>query len=220
MGKRAPGRAGWSRPLAVTLAALLLLAAGGCRLEMYDQAHVRPLRPSTFYGDSLSARPFIPGTVGRGESGADSIDPVSNGGATLSGMVTDRADQEKAALGADGLNASIPMPVTRVLLMRGRQRYDIYCSPCHGRLGDGQGMIVQRGLVPPPSFHIDRLRQAPDAHFYDVITNGFGIMYSYAARVAPDDRWAIAAYIRALQMSQNATVQDVPLQEQKRLQGE
>jgi mono/diheme cytochrome c family protein len=103
---------------------------------------------------------------------------------------------------------TFPQPVTRELIERGHERYDIYCSVCHGLTGDGLGMIVRRGFPPPPSFHQDRLRQAPPGHFYQVITNGFGVMYPYAARVEPADRWAIAAYIRALQLSQNATLAD------------
>jgi mono/diheme cytochrome c family protein len=111
-----------------------------------------------------------------------------------------------------------PPPVTEALLHRGQQRFDIYCSPCHGRLGDGQGMIVQRGFPAPPSYHIDRLRQAPAQHFYDVITDGYGAMYSYAQRVAPADRWAIVAYIRALQASQDARLADVPADKRSALQ--
>jgi mono/diheme cytochrome c family protein len=101
-------------------------------------------------------------------------------------------------------------PVTPALLERGRERYDIYCAPCHSPIGDGQGMIVRRGFPPPPSYHIDRLRNAPPQHFYDVITQGFGAMYSYAGRVSPADRWAITAYIRALQLSQNASAEHKP----------
>lgn len=101
-----------------------------------------------------------------------------------------------------------PRVLTEAMLNRGRERYDIYCSPCHGRIGDGQGMIPERGFPPPPSYHTDRLRQAPDRYFYDVITLGYGVMFPYASRVAPEDRWAIVAYIRALQLSQNATLQD------------
>ena len=100
-------------------------------------------------------------------------------------------------------------PVSLALLERGQERYRIYCAPCHSELGDGRGMVVQRGFPSPPSYHIKRLREAPPAHFYDVITNGHGAMYSFAARVQPDDRWAIAAYIRALQRSQNATRADL-----------
>jgi mono/diheme cytochrome c family protein len=101
-----------------------------------------------------------------------------------------------------------PLPVNPALLSRGQERYGIYCAPCHGRAGDGQGMIPERGFPPPPTYHSDRLRAAPDRHFYDVISHGYGVMFSYASRVAPEDRWAIIAYIRALQLSQNATLQD------------
>ncbi|MGX2040420.1 c-type cytochrome [Methylocaldum sp. MU1018] len=102
-----------------------------------------------------------------------------------------------------------PLPMTEAVLKRGRERFDIYCAPCHGRAGDGQGMIPERGFPRPPSYHTERLRNAPDSHFYDVISNGYGVMFSYANRVAPEDRWAIAAYVRALQLSQNATLEDV-----------
>lgn len=105
---------------------------------------------------------------------------------------------------------NIPVEIDAALLHRGQERFDIFCSPCHGRSGDGNGMIVQRGFPQPPSYHIDRLRRAPDSHFYDVMTNGFGAMYSYASRVPPDDRWAIAAYIRALQLSRHAVVAELP----------
>jgi mono/diheme cytochrome c family protein len=101
-----------------------------------------------------------------------------------------------------------PLPVTPALLSRGRERYDIYCAPCHGRVGDGQGMIPERGFPPPPSYHQEAFRAAPDRFFYEVISHGYGVMYSYASRVAPEDRWAIVAYIRALQLSQNASLQD------------
>ncbi len=111
-----------------------------------------------------------------------------------------------------------PPPVTLALLERGQERFRIYCTPCHSELGDGRGMIVQRGFPAPPSYHIDRLRQAPVQHFYDVITNGYGAMYSYANRVQPADRWAIAAYIRALQRSQNASLSDVPADKRGALQ--
>jgi mono/diheme cytochrome c family protein len=112
----------------------------------------------------------------------------------------------------------MPMPVTRQLLLRGEERFNIYCSPCHGRTGEGNGMIVQRGMKRPPSYHIDRLRQAPVGYFYDVITNGFGAMYSYASRVHPEDRWAIIAYIRALQLSENARIDDVPAGDRTKLE--
>lgn len=111
-------------------------------------------------------------------------------------------------------------PLTRALVERGRERFDIYCTPCHGRLGDGHGMIVQRGFSAPPSFHDDRLRREPDAHFVDVITHGWGAMYAYNDRVAPEDRWAVTAYIRALQLSQNAPAADLPEDVRRTLAGE
>jgi len=113
-----------------------------------------------------------------------------------------------------------PFPVTHEVLDRGRERFNIYCSPCHGMSGDGDGMIVQRGFRRPPSLHVDRLRTAPAGHFFDVITNGFGVMYPYDYRVEPSDRWAIAAYIRALQLSRRVSIADVPTEEQRKLQGE
>jgi mono/diheme cytochrome c family protein len=118
----------------------------------------------------------------------------------------------------DDTPAPKPPPVTEAVLARGQERFDIYCAPCHGRLGDGNGMIVQRGFPRPPSYHIDRLRQAPIEHFYDVISNGYGVMYSYAVRVAPADRWAIVAYIRTLQASHDAKLADVPASERGALQ--
>jgi mono/diheme cytochrome c family protein len=120
-------------------------------------------------------------------------------------------------IGANLVN-DFPVPITIAVLERGRERYDIYCSVCHGRTGEGNGMIVHRGFPAPPSYHIDRLRQAPPGYFFDVITRGYGVMYSYAARVEPADRWAIAAYIRALQLSRNARMEDVPSNEQASLQ--
>jgi mono/diheme cytochrome c family protein len=212
----------------MTLAAgVILIVMSGCRLEMYDQAHYKPLEKSTFYGDSLSARPYLQGTVARTQvwtSSNTNFSEASGGRVGEHGLVqpagTDsvRAWAERMASGDETFdrNGSIPIPVTRELLVRGRERFNAFCSPCHGKLGDGNGMIVQRGFPHPPSYHIDRLRQAPDGHFYDVITNGFGVMYSYAARVAPEDRWAITAYIRALQLSQNASTNDLPAQERNK----
>jgi hypothetical protein len=112
----------------------------------------------------------------------------------------------------------MPFPVTHELLGRGQERYNIYCTPCHDHVGNGQGMIVQRGLRPPPSFHIERLRAAPIGHFFDVITNGYGAMANYAVEVATVDRWAIAAYIRALQLSQHAEVAELPEADRRRLE--
>jgi hypothetical protein len=169
---------------------LLLFVLAGCRTDMQDQPKFIPLRKSDFYDDHRSSRPVIVGTVARGQLRDDTY--------FYTGMV-----------GRDVGNV-MPFPVTRDVLARGQERYNIYCSPCHSELGDGNGMIVQRGYRRPPSYHIDRLRQAPLGHFYDVISNGFGAMPDYSAQVAPADRWAIIAYIRALQYSQNAPAGSVP----------
>jgi cytochrome c553 len=122
-------------------------------------------------------------------------------------LVPDTVSREQSIKSAPGKN---PLPITYAVLKRGQQRFDIYCAPCHGRAGDGQGIIVKRGFPAPPSYHIPRLMQAQDSHFYDVITHGWGVMYSYASRVKPRDRWAIAHYIRALQLALHAPVKDVP----------
>jgi len=163
---------------------------GGCRLDMHDQPKYKPLRMSDFYADKRSERPIIEGTVARGQLKEDTYFYTGKIGNTL--------------------GEEFPFPITQQVLERGRQRFNIYCSPCHSELGDGNGMIVQRGLRRPPSYHIERLRKAPVGHFFDVITNGFGAMPDYAVQIPVKDRWAIIAYIRALQASQNATVADVP----------
>jgi len=159
---------------------------------MQDQPKYIPLRASEFFADGRSARPIPEGTVARGELRADKVFYTGKKG--------------------DQFVDRLPFPVTREVLDRGQQRFNIYCSPCHGRLGNGLGMIVRRGLKRPPSYHIDRLRQAPVGYFFDVITNGFGAMQDYSAQVAPRDRWAIASYIRVLQYSQMASIHDVPEQ--------
>ena len=184
----------------VGLVALALLPALGCRQDMHDQPRFEPLESSDFFKDGRSARPYIRGTVARG--GLRQDDHLYRG--RVGGELAD----------------TIPFSVTRQTLERGQERFDIFCAPCHGRLGNGQGMIVQRGFRPPPSFHEDRLRDMPVGHFFDVITNGFGTMKDYASRVTVYDRWAIAAYIRALQLSQNATLDDVPTAERQRLEGQ
>jgi mono/diheme cytochrome c family protein len=158
---------------------------------MQDQPKYPPLRPSDFFADGRSARPLTEGTVPRGHLDADRL--------FYSGK------------GPDGKPANgFPMPVTKALLLRGEQRFNIYCAPCHDRTGSGNGMIVRRGYRPPPTYHSDRMRQQPDGYFFDVITNGFGAMPDYAAQIQPRDRWAIVAYIRVLQRSQNAKLADVP----------
>lgn len=188
----------WRR--AGLLAAPLAMAVFtlGCRLDMHEQPKYKPLAETAFFDDQRSERPVVEGTVARGEL---------------------RVDEQLYTGKVDGQDAeTFPFPIAKTDLERGRERYEIYCSPCHDYAGTGHGMIVQRGFPPPPSLHIDRLRQAPPGHFFDVMTNGLGNMYSYAARVSPADRWRIAAYIRVLQLSQNTTIQDVPEKDRQQLQ--
>lgn len=172
------------------LACLAVAVLGGCRLDMHNQPKYKPLRMSDFYADKRSARPIIEGTVARGQLKADTY--------LYTGKV------------GNNLGDQFPFPITEQVMQRGHERFNIYCTPCHSELGDGNGMIVQRGLRRPPSYHIERLRKAPVGHFFDVITNGFGAMPDYAAQISVKDRWAIIAYIRALQASQSATPADVP----------
>jgi mono/diheme cytochrome c family protein len=167
---------------------LLAAALAGCRQDMHDQPRFKPLAMNNFYPDLRSARAPVEGTVARGELHEDAY--------FYTGKIGDNPGDY------------LPFPATSQVLSRGRERFDIYCAPCHSRLGDGNGMIVQRGYQHPPTYHQDRLRKAPLGYFFDVITNGFGAMPDYAAQIAPADRWAIVAYIRALQLSQNATKAD------------
>jgi cytochrome c553 len=176
---------------------LLTLAASGCRQKMANQARYDPLEASDFFEDGMASRPRVAGTVARGEI---TDNPFFDTG-KMNGQV------------ADGF----PMPVTLDVVNRGQSRFNIYCSECHGRAGDGNGMIPSRGYRRPPSFHTQTLRTAPSGHFFDVMTNGFGAMPPYGKMIPPQDRWAIAAYIRALQLSQNATVADVPVTERAKL---
>lgn len=178
------------------LSGIALLLAG-CRLDMHVQPKYLPYNPSKFFDDGRSERPVVPGTVARGQLRLDELLYTGK----ENGTVADK----------------FPFPITRADIERGRERYNIYCTPCHDYTGSGQGMIVQRGFPPPPSFHTGELRQAPAGHFFEAITNGYGSMYSYAARVEPGDRWRIAAYIRVLQLSQHATMQDVPESERGKL---
>ncbi|HEX5411593.1 MAG TPA: cytochrome c [Terriglobia bacterium] len=181
---------------AIGLAAVVM---AGCRLDMHIQPKYKGLEPSSFFNDGRSERPVIPGTVARGQLRTDELYYTGK----INGQVAD----------------VFPFAITQKDLARGRDRFNVYCAPCHDYTGSGNGMIVQRGFPPPPSYHIDRLMKAPVGHFFDVMTNGYGTMYSYAARVTPRDRWCIAAYIRALQLSQNARTSDVPAKELAKLQG-
>jgi hypothetical protein len=178
---------------------LLLLAAGCDRLDMVTQPkYGRPYEESSFFADGQSSRPLVFGTVARGQ------------------LRVDRAFYEGKS--GDLLIDTIPLKVDRAALERGRERYNIYCSPCHNTTGDGRGMIVLRGFSPPPSFHEPRLRDAPAGHFFHVITHGYGAMYSYASRVTPEDRWKVVAYVRALQLSQDARLDDVPPEQRASLE--
>jgi mono/diheme cytochrome c family protein len=175
----------------------LCIVVSGCEKhmqDMYDQPRYKPLASSSLFPDEGASRPALPGTQ---------VHASGDFAGTSSGTVgSDNAEQWER----DEQASTNPYPVTMELLQRGRERFDIYCAPCHSAVGDGDGFIVRRGFPAPPSLHIDRLRNAPDRHFFDVITQGYGIMYSHADRVNPADRWAITAYIRALQLSQHAQI--------------
>jgi len=175
------------------VAAVCAIAAAGvlagCRQDMHDQPKFIPQRGTDFYTDGRSARPQVENTVARGQLHEDAY--FSTG------------------LGPDGKEGDVmPFPVTMQVLERGQERYNIYCTPCHSRVGNGVGMIVQRGYRPAGNFHTPRLQAAPLGHFFAVISHGYGAMPDYAAQVAPVDRWAIVAYVRALQLSQNAKPSD------------
>jgi hypothetical protein len=220
---------------------VLLFAAAGltaCRQDMHDQPRIEPLQRSSLFADARGSRPLVAGTIARGQLKTDKEYLLGRRGATK-GTETqapapgtarmapaaaqahqhgaEESKSEVAVFDPD-LVTELPIAVTRELLQRGRERFEIFCVHCHGYTGRGNGMIVQRGLSKPPSFHIDRLKQAPAGHFFDVITNGFGAMYSYASRIPVADRWAIIAYVRALQLSQSANVSDVPENERGKLQ--
>ena len=178
----------------VTVISVVILCLSGCT-DMYDGQKIKPLEESAFFDNRLSARPLVEGTVPRGELRLDDH------------LYTGRVDGK--------LVETFPFPVTHELMERGRTRYETFCSPCHGRAGDGTGMIVQRGFPKPNSFHSDSLRTKPVGHFYDVILNGFGRMYSYAPSIRVEDRWAIVAYVRALQYSRMTPVTDLSARERE-----
>jgi mono/diheme cytochrome c family protein len=172
----------------LVLAAVCLLAAGGCgtlRQDMANQPRQNPLSPASFFQDDRSERPIIDNTVVRGAT-------------------------EEDALFVPKDSNTFPLPLTQELLARGQDRYNIFCSPCHGLQGDGQGMVTMRGMKHPPTYHQDRLRNEPNGYFFDVITYGFGAMNGYSAQLEPRDRWAIVAYVRALQLSRDAHVGELP----------
>ena len=177
------------------LIAVAFLAA--CRRDMQDQPRFRPFRSTSFFADGRSARPQVEGTVARGELEED--DHLHRG-------IVDGKPAE-----------TFPYPITAEILARGRERYDIFCAPCHGRLGDGDGTVVERGMRRPASFHAERLRNSPPGTHFDAITRGFGAMYDMADRIPVEDRWAIVAYVRALQRSRAATLEDAPEGEREKL---
>lgn len=182
------------------LAVAAVLTLGACRQDMYNQPKLKPLAPTKFFNDATSARPLPAHVVARGELDED---PILFRGREADGTFA----------------ATLPVPVTRQLLERGRERYNVFCSVCHAADGAGRGMIVQRGFPPPPTFHLDRLRDAPPGYLFDVITNGYGVMYPYGYRL-PDvqDRWAVVAYLRALQLAHDGRPGDVPPAERARLE--
>ena len=181
----------------ITILAFLVVGTG-CRKGMVNQQYLKPLAEETFFRDGGGARPIPPHTVARGQL---------------------NEDQQffEGKLGGQ-LVTTFPAPVTRQMIEHGREGFDVYCAVCHGRTGEGDGMIVQRGFPAPPSLHEERLRKAPVGHFFDVITNGYGIMYPYASRVTTEERWDIIAYIRALQLSQDATLDDADPVNREQLQ--
>jgi mono/diheme cytochrome c family protein len=174
----------------IVIVVVALAGVTACRQDMQDQPRYKPLAASTFFADGTSARLPVDDTVARSEMNADTLLETGK----VNGVLVDE----------------FPFPVTKAVLDRGQERFDIFCSPCHGRLGDGRGIVPLRGFRrPPPSYHDDRLRAMPVGHFIDVMTNGFGAMQDYRAQVPVRDRWAIAAYIRALQLSEHAVVADL-----------
>jgi len=174
-----------------------VLGLAGCRQDMHDAPRYDPLEASTVFPDGSSARPIVEGTVARGLLNDDEL------------LMTGLVDGQPAAV--------LPFAITRADLDRGEERFNIFCAPCHSRTGDGNGMVVQRGYRQAASYHVDRLRTVPVGYFFDVMTNGFGAMPDYRSQIPVEDRWRIAAYIRALQLSRMATEADVPADEMRRL---
>jgi cytochrome c5 len=184
-----------SRFLVIACTAACLVFSAGCqylRQDMADQPKNRPLSPSDFFPDGRSERPLVENTVAHGAIANDELFVPKESNA-------------------------FPLPVNRELLERGEEHYKIFCSPCHGLQGDGNGMVAMRGMKPPPSYHQDHQRQVTNGYLYDVVTNGFGAMYGYSAQIPPRDRWAIIAYVRALQLSRNAKAADLPADVREKL---
>lgn len=183
---------------AAASALALVLCCAGCHRDMRDQPRYEALEASDFFANGMASRPLVEGTIARGHLNEDEV------------FYTGKEDGQ--------LVLEVPLEINRELLERGEQRFNIFCSNCHDRTGGGDGMIVQRGFRKPPSLHLERLRNAPAGHYFDVMTHGFGAMPSFRIQVPPQDRWAIAAYIRVLQMSQQASLDDVPPEERAKLE--
>ena len=190
---------------------VVFLASAACRRDMQDQPKMKPYRGTSFFRDGQSMRPPIQGTVPRGFLRSDKAlftgkkDTTTTGAAATPSASPQAGTAGQQAGGADAYPDDVtefPFPITKEIVQRGRERYDIFCSVCHGMTGNGDGMIVRRGFRRAASFNDDRLRQAPVGHFFDAITNGWGAMPSYASQIPVQDRWAIIAYVRALQLSQ------------------
>jgi mono/diheme cytochrome c family protein len=181
----------------ISVGVVLFLALAACRNDMHDQPRYKPLASAEFFSDHRSARPQVDGTVARGHLRIDE--------ARFTGKI-----------GGEDID-QFPIPITKADIEWGQSRFNIYCTPCHGRLGDGNGMVVLRGYRQAATYYSDKLMKAPVGHFFDVITNGFGAMPSYASRLDPDDRWRVIAYIRALQLSESAKLTDVPADKRQNL---
>ncbi len=201
----------WKKPIALSVG-LLALILSGCRQDMQDQPKYKPLRGSTFYADGRGSRMPVANTVARGNLREDEYFYTGKINGLAANQLPDRLLKEDFKSMGE-------------LLARGQNRYQVYCTPCHSRVGDGNGMVTQRAgntgatsAFRPPSYHEDRIKKMPLGHFYDVMTNGFGVMLNYSAQINPRDRWAIAAYIRALQLSQDAKLADVPESERNKIQ--
>ncbi|MGB5295479.1 MAG: cytochrome c [Thermoanaerobaculia bacterium] len=187
-----------ANPTAICVMLAVALTSGACRQDMHDQAKYEPLEESSFFDNGMASRPLIEGTIARE-------------------MPTQKTAFHTGRTPNDEFVTELPMELERALLDRGRSRFDAFCSPCHGQTGDGLGMIVRRGFKQPTSFHDQRLRESPVGYYFDVMSNGFGQMSSYASQIPAQDRWAIAAYISALQLSQNIPVDSLSAEEQQQL---
>jgi mono/diheme cytochrome c family protein len=227
-GTKAPrgAKLSWVQSLCLCVFVVFLaILSLGCRQDMHDQPKYRPLRPVDSFGaikDERSARPLVEGTVARDQL-RDDVEFYTGKvvGAASTPVKQTAVPQQGSAPGAlqtfQGFVTEFPIAITAADLDRGQQRFNIYCSLCHGSTGEGNGMIVRRGFRRPPSYDEERLRQAPPGYFFDVITNGFGTMPDYASQISAEDRWKIVAYVRALQLSARGTVADVPADQRGQL---